>query len=46
MVMFAFLSIFTGIPVTIYSTQELSKRVVVLGFTPQNMRENPGGTVD
>ena len=38
--------LFTGIPVTIYSTLELSDRVVILGFTPQNLRKNPGGAVD
>ena len=45
-VMFAFLSIITGIPVTIYSTIELSDNVIVLGFTPQILRKNPGGAVD
>ena len=30
---------FTGIPVTIYSTIELSDSVIVLGFTPQNLRK-------
>ena len=30
-------------PVTIYSTLELSERVVVLGLTPRNLRDNPGG---
>ena len=35
-----------GIPATIYSTIELSDRVVVLGFTPQNLRKNPGGAAD
>ena len=28
---------------TIYSTLELSERVVVLGLTPRNLRDNPGG---
>ena len=37
---------FTGIPVTIYSTIELSDSVIVLGITPQNLRKNPGGAVD
>ena len=37
---------FIGIPVTIYSTIELSDSVIVLGFTPQNLRKNPGGAVD
>ena len=35
-----------GSPVTIYSTLdmlELSERVVVLGLTPRNLRDNPGG---
>ena len=31
MVMFVFLSIFTGIPVTIYSTIKISDSVMVLG---------------
>ena len=47
--MFAFLLsiyLFTGIPVTIYSTIELSDSVIVLGITPQNLRKNPGGAVD
>ena len=35
-----------GVPVTIYSTLELSDRVVVLGFTSQNLRKNPGGAAD
>ena len=51
-VMFAFLAIFsinsasesTMILVTIYSTLELSNRVMVLDQTPQNLRDNPGGT--
>ena len=30
--------IFTEIPVTIYSTIELSNSVIVLGITPQNLR--------
>ena len=38
--------LFTGIPVTIYSTIELSDSVIVLGITPQNLRKNPGGAVD
>ena len=38
--------VFTGIPVTIYSTIELSDSVIVLGFTPQNLRKKPGGAVD
>ena len=33
-----------GTPVTIYSTLELSERAVVLGLTPRNSRDNPGGT--
>ena len=37
---------FTGIPVTIYSTIELSDSVIALGFAPQNLRKNPGGAVD
>ena len=37
---------FPGIPVTIYSTIVLSDSVIVLGFTPQNLRKNPGGAVD
>ena len=32
-----------GTPVTIYSTLELSERIVVLGQTPRNLRDNPGG---
>ena len=36
---------FTGIPVTIYNTIELSDSVIVLGFTSQNLRKNPGGAV-
>ena len=32
-----------GTPVTIYSTSEVSQRVVVLGLTPHNLRDNPGG---
>ena len=32
-----------GSSVTIYSTLELSERVVVLGLTPRNLRDNPGG---
>ena len=32
-----------GTSVTIYSTVELSERVVVLGLTPRNLRDNPGG---
>ena len=47
-VMFAFLSIFpinsvtktTGILVTIYSTLELSDRVIIHGQTPQKLRDN------
>ena len=31
-----------GTPVTIHSTL-LSERVVVLGLTPRNRRDNPGG---
>ena len=38
--------LFTGIPVTIYSTTDLSDSVIVLGLTPQNLRKNPGGAVD
>ena len=38
--------LFTGIPVTIYSTIELSDSVIVLGITPQNFRKNPGSAVD
>ena len=38
--------LFTGIPVTIYSTIELFDSVIVLGFTPQNLRKNAGGAVD
>ena len=38
--------LFTRIPVTIYSTIELSDSVIVLDFTPQNLRKNPGGAVD
>ena len=38
--------LFTGIPVAIYSTIELSDSVIVLGITPQNLRKNPGGSVD
>ena len=34
------------IPVTIYSTIELSDSVIVRGITPQNLRKNPGGAVD
>ena len=34
--------LFTGIPVTMYSTIELSDSVIVLGITPQNLRKNPG----
>ena len=49
--MFAFLSIIqqneaTGIPVTIYSILYLSDRVIVLGQTPQNLRDNPGGAAE
>ena len=33
----------SGIPVTNHSTIELP---IVLGFTPQNLRKNPGGAVD
>ena len=32
-----------GTPVTFYSTLELSERVLVLGLTPRNLRDNPGG---
>ena len=32
-----------GTPVSIYRTLELSERVVVLGLTPRNRRDNPGG---
>ena len=42
MVLFAFLAI----PVTIYSTIELPDSVIVLGFTLQNLRKNPGGAVN
>ena len=31
--------VFTGIPVTIYSTIELYDSVIVLGITPQNLRK-------
>ena len=37
---------FPWIPVTIYSTIVLSNSVIVLGFTPQNLRKNPGGAVN
>ena len=37
---------FTGIPVTIYSTLELSNRVVVLALTTQNLRDNPDSAVE
>ena len=32
-----------GTSVTIYSVVELSRRGVVLGLTPRNLRDNPGG---
>ena len=32
-----------GTLVTIYSTLELSERVVVLDLNPWNLRDNPGG---
>ena len=32
-----------GTSVTIYSTLEVSQRVVVFGPTPRNLRDNPGG---
>ena len=31
--------VFTGIPVTVYSTIELYDSVIVLGITPQNLRK-------
>ena len=48
LVMFVFLSVFpinsvtktTGNLVTIYSTLELSDRVIIHGQTPQNLRDN------
>ena len=45
MVMFALLSIFSGIPVIIYSTIELSDSIIILGQPLQNLRDNPGGAV-